>query len=762
MTSTSLSDLAQLEYEFATNPNSEAFIPLAEAYLGAGRFVEAMVVCKKGIKAHPELPTGRLIMARIYTDQAKHQKAIDELNNLLKLSPEHAEAHYLMGNVHLKLGKEENGVDFLKKALDLNPEFQDARDALLKIGIDYTPRSAPVQPEPEPVATQSPQTAEAPPDERPTEKGMPVVAPRTDPGEPGAVPPSDERITERAMPTIAPTRRDEVPTLRPRRPTGPKKKRIADIFQEMEERDSKPKSKSLKYTMYMGGALVIALIIYVIYTWQAGLKQAEINDHLEKGKPLFNQDSYSGYTKALVHYRAVLKLDKEHVDALGRAAFICAVLMGEFGGSKDLYQEGMKYINQALASKLSNTMIIAAHGLITMYGGSNTNEAVKILEEGLKTNLGSPVLHTALGYVMLKKGDLAEAKDHLLEGAKQTEIRALIGLGLYAIRRSMYREATQALNRALQSDRDHVRAQLYKGILAIIWGNTLGKNTVAGNILKSFKEKYEAEASEPEKALAELIEVVLKVRDRKTRKAGLAALNALLKKQPGKSLFQFVGAREMRRQNKLKDAKEVIGRALRLDGSRPDFALEEAAIYLALKDYEGTRSRAMRVQEMDAESGMSSNLIGDAYLGEKNFVKAKQYYKEAIKFEDTEAIAHRKLCDALMMQPKPDVDKAQAQCELAIRGLSTTGEGRMAAETCLILAKVYASKNRHEEFLNILKSGLKFDPTFAAPHCLIARNINLESKEGRDQAKEYCGNCLKLDATGEYSAACREILKKIK
>ncbi|MBW1808262.1 MAG: hypothetical protein JRJ87_08710 [Deltaproteobacteria bacterium] len=365
---------------------------------------------------------------------------------------------------------------------------------------------------------------------------------------------------------------------------------------------------------------------------------------------------------------------------------------------------------------------------------------------------------------MVKKGDLAEAKDHLLEGAAQTEIRALVGLGLYAIRRSMYREATQAFNRALQSDRDHTRALLYRGILAIIWGDTLGKNTVAGNILKKFKEKHEADASEPEKALAELIDVVLKVRNRnrKTKKAGMNALNALLKKQAGKALFQFVGAREMRRQRKLKGAKEAIGRALRIDGSRPDFALEEAAIYLALRDYEGTRSRAMRVQEMDAESGLASNLIGDAYLGEKNFKKAKQYYKEAIKFEDTEATGHRKLCDALMKQPKPDIDKAQAQCELAIRGLSTAGEGRLAAETCVILAKVYASKNRHSEFLNILKSGLKFDPTYAVPHCLIAGNINLEKKEGRDQAKEFCGNCLKLGAGGTYAAACREILKKLR
>ncbi len=75
-------DLVKLETEFENNPKSEAFIPLAQAYLKKGRFVEAMVVCKKGIKANPTLPTGRLVMASIYLEQAKHQKAVDELTSL--------------------------------------------------------------------------------------------------------------------------------------------------------------------------------------------------------------------------------------------------------------------------------------------------------------------------------------------------------------------------------------------------------------------------------------------------------------------------------------------------------------------------------------------------------------------------------------------------------------------------------------------------------------------------------------------------------
>src|SRR5215472_19310581 len=54
------SELAKLEHAFATDPSSDAYRPLAEAYLSAGRFMEAMVVCKKGVKTHPSAVQPRL------------------------------------------------------------------------------------------------------------------------------------------------------------------------------------------------------------------------------------------------------------------------------------------------------------------------------------------------------------------------------------------------------------------------------------------------------------------------------------------------------------------------------------------------------------------------------------------------------------------------------------------------------------------------------------------------------------------------------
>ena len=74
-------ELAKLESAFNSDPGSDAYRPLAEAYLAAGRFMEAMVVCKKGVKAHPNRPDPRLLLARVYAEQGKDKKALDELSS---------------------------------------------------------------------------------------------------------------------------------------------------------------------------------------------------------------------------------------------------------------------------------------------------------------------------------------------------------------------------------------------------------------------------------------------------------------------------------------------------------------------------------------------------------------------------------------------------------------------------------------------------------------------------------------------------------
>ncbi|RMG16559.1 MAG: hypothetical protein D6729_10585 [Deltaproteobacteria bacterium] len=142
------SDLAALEQAFAADPKSDAYQPLAEAYLALGRFMEAMVVCKKGVKGHPEDPAAHCLLAKVYARQSKHKKALDELARALEIDAACGPAHALKAEILLEQGEMDAGAEHLKRAADAMPDDEGVREALRKWGIDYEPPS----PAPEPTA----------------------------------------------------------------------------------------------------------------------------------------------------------------------------------------------------------------------------------------------------------------------------------------------------------------------------------------------------------------------------------------------------------------------------------------------------------------------------------------------------------------------------------------------------------------------------------------------------------------------------------
>src|SRR5512147_3069397 len=128
-------ELSALEHAFASDPTSDAYRPLTEAYLGASRFMEAMVVCKKGVKAHPDDPGARVLLARVYADQGKDRKALEELSAVLAAYPTFAAANRMAGELHMKVGEKEQGESALRRAADAAPNDPEVREALARHGV---------------------------------------------------------------------------------------------------------------------------------------------------------------------------------------------------------------------------------------------------------------------------------------------------------------------------------------------------------------------------------------------------------------------------------------------------------------------------------------------------------------------------------------------------------------------------------------------------------------------------------------------------
>src|SRR5688572_21432366 len=148
MKTLSPAELAKLEHAFATDPSSEAYRPLAEAYLGMGRFMEAMVVCKKGVKAHPNTPDPRVLLARVYADQGKEKKALEELASALQVAPKDKAALRLTGSLQMKTGEGEPGKSNLLKAYELDPNDPDTLDLFKQHNVPLPAKEAPPPPPP--------------------------------------------------------------------------------------------------------------------------------------------------------------------------------------------------------------------------------------------------------------------------------------------------------------------------------------------------------------------------------------------------------------------------------------------------------------------------------------------------------------------------------------------------------------------------------------------------------------------------------------
>src|SRR5690349_15895451 len=143
-------ELSALEHAFAADPGSDAYRPLTEAYLAMGRFMEAMVVCKKGVKAHPDDPSARVLLARVFAEQGKDRKALEELQGILAAYPTFAAANRMAGELHMKLGEKEQGEAALRKAAETAPEDPEVRDALARHGVSAAPKPPPPPPAPAP------------------------------------------------------------------------------------------------------------------------------------------------------------------------------------------------------------------------------------------------------------------------------------------------------------------------------------------------------------------------------------------------------------------------------------------------------------------------------------------------------------------------------------------------------------------------------------------------------------------------------------
>ncbi len=129
---TDIQDIDKLEADFKADPSK--FVPLAKAYMERALPIQAIQVCKEGLKRSPQVPDGHLALAMAYYHNYDDGHAEAELKKVIKASSDNAVAHRTLGEIFLERKQEQKAVGELMRALELDPGDSHTRSLLESIG----------------------------------------------------------------------------------------------------------------------------------------------------------------------------------------------------------------------------------------------------------------------------------------------------------------------------------------------------------------------------------------------------------------------------------------------------------------------------------------------------------------------------------------------------------------------------------------------------------------------------------------------------
>jgi tetratricopeptide (TPR) repeat protein len=700
-------ELSSLEHAFAADPTSDAFRPLTEAYLSMGRFMEAMVVCKKGVKAHPDDPSVKVLLARVYADQGKDRKALEELQAVLAAYPTFAAALRLAGGLHYRLGEREAGEAALRKAAEAAPDDADVQEALAKHGVAPAPRKAPAPAEAPPVA---PRVAPAP--GRPS---APVAAPSARAGTPGApaaartAPPpgrtaSDESSIDVPLPTPVPSARARGEALAAE---------LADKYATreftLEHGVRKPRKRrgTLATTAALFAVLVIALGGWVLFNQQRKERIEAIDRLLKEILPLVDRDVHAAYVEAAGKAQEILDRDESSIAGHAYLAYVSALRAGEHG-EEAMKAVALQHVDAGRALGQRHSHLIAAEAYLRSFGGdpAGAKEVLRAVLEG-DDAAQSPFLLGVQGAVLLRDGDLDAARDALGRGQKASpgDVRIPWLLAEQFRRRGVGYElqASGFYDYALRIQKEHLPSILGKALVLLDRGQLDEAGKAADLVLAPA-----AAASAPQQALAQAIRAgVLSARG-KSAEAAKAEAEAARLDPRGAEIPRLAGLRKLRAGD-IPGAIEALQRAALIEPRRLDLTADLVRAQLAA---EGGAQKAIetlkRAVTRLGEGPRLALLLGDAYRAAGDLDLAQGQYRKAI--ELGRPFPDARVALARLHRVRSDVPGALVELTQAIDEYGQGGGGGAAAAFVEMADAERARGAKRELLAELYEKALARDP----------------------------------------------------
>ena len=780
--------ITELELRFARNPQSDAYRELAEAYVEAGRFMEAMVVSKKGIKAHPESVNAKVLLAEVYARQKKYPRALRELDRLADDHPEAADVFASRGRIRVDAGEEEAGIGDLKRALDLDPNQSEAAALLAARGIRYPDAKPPPAP---PIESIEPDPSHAAESAAATLGAAPVtpVAPGpiqtlVPPEEAAAFPVSraDLAATGSAFPAAtAPP--GSIGSLIPEAPAAPANPAASmlpppghapdapfrvtpqrlegeDELERMAQRlaEEKPPRGKPKTTLVLVTVLSILTIGVVVERLLHKSKIEAIDGLTVQAEALFNEDVYGSYQDAAKHLEEVLERhDPDHGPSLARLAHIYAILLGEHG-EEDRHRHLTAILDQAeeLAPEAPHT--IAALTLARLYQGKNRDAAARTAVEFAEPLVEKPdtpdrppsIADLALGIAEMHLGEYERATRRLeiVKEVLHDSVRAKVAYGRAAFRARRLSAARAGFEAALRSEPDHPGARAGLALTKLRRGDL---NGAAADLLK-FDEVARArpkDISRPDAALAEFARSeVLRSAGDETKAAG--AYEQAVRLDPDNPEFAFGLGRWLLQNYRAKEALAPLRQAVKQDPHRWAFLVELAEAEMragnwseAEKRIDQARARAPSVVEVK---------LAKARLLRRTKKPETEAYIKGLMEKHASRAREINLELGRWYRSQGKLALAQAAFETAIESMARAPRLEQA-EALLSYGKLMDDMSRHEWALNSYRKAADL----GAIEGWYRASKALKRAGQRNQAKKACERYLQAGRSLRYFQSAKRL-----
>ncbi|WP_338264659.1 tetratricopeptide repeat protein [Corallococcus caeni] len=768
-------ELAKLEHSFASDPSSDAYKPLAEAYLDLGRFMEAMVVCKKGVKAHPTAADPRLLLARVYAAQNKDKKALEEVMGALQVQPEDKAALRMAGVLQIKGGEAEVGRGNLLKAYQADPGDPETVTLLQQYKVEIPRPAAPV-PVLAPVAAPPPAAAEAP-----AAATVPVTAPPAA-TQPAATPVGRINAPSQQAARTARTSDDSAPRPVQRRPQV--------VVEEVEDDDDEPSPRRQGGSKGKGSkmlSLVLLILIplfaggYGFYSAQAKKRGRELKKNLDVATEQLKHDSFASYKKACEAADLALEVDPDSTAAHGYLAYAYAIRWGEHGGGDDARRQAEEHLAAAQKGKELSSHLIAAQALIKTYSGDGKG-ALASLETQVKElndqNKASSLLYLTLGLIQMNAGDLERARDSLerAQALAPDDPRVYAGLGAVYRRLGQDNTAWKNYDFALRYEKDHPESLLGRSLLMLEQDEP--NYAVASRDIKKLLEA-EPPPSPRQLAAAQLARSLLIARvalamptlkpdmqQKMTEATGVPADPAKAKQEVTKAEetgfaldkqnpeLNLIKGRRLLAEGNFDAAAEEIRKAIRVDGSRAQFHVELAKALMGKPGGEKEASEALvTALKTMGESPKLVVMLGNAYRRQNKLDDALTQYQRAVK-DPKAKNPEARLAMGAIYRERSEWDKAKEQLEKASQEFF--GQPDRVANALTELGRVYQGKGDTAKADETYQRALQADENYSPVYYFYASLLSKDAKQSgkvKTLAQEY----VRREPKGEFLADAQRL-----